>query len=105
MRADESIVYRAVEADDVILLEKQPYITYIELDGTGQPWLVAFLCPCGCGETCYCVIRGAIENKPGPTWILKQHQGTISLEPSVHRCLNGACGAHFYLTQGRIRWC
>jgi hypothetical protein len=101
MRTDQ---YRAIEVDE-LPEELQPGITYLELDGESEPWLVAFLCPCGCGETCHCVVRGRVIGEKGPTWVLHRHQGTITLEPSVHRIPERTCGAHFWLTQGKIRWC
>lgn len=99
--------YRAVDIEDKPEPEDMmPGITYIVTNpGAPGPWLVAFLCPCNCGAASYNIVRDAVPGHTGQSCILTRHQGTITLSPSINRNRNGACGAHFWLTEGRIRWC
>lgn len=66
----------------------------------GHRWFVAMICPCGCGETLHMSLLADAR----PRWALTHHKdGTISLTPSVWRQVG--CRSHFFLVQGRIRWC
>lgn len=62
----------------------------------GEPVAVDFLCPCGCGNSCYTPLRmnhpHRWEYSPGPT-----------LAPSI-RYLSG-CKAHFFITSGKAVMC
>jgi Family of unknown function (DUF6527) len=58
----------------------------------GEPYSCDFLCPCGCGSSCYTVFKGSHPRccySPGPT-----------LTPSI-RYLDG-CKAHFNITDGKV---
>jgi len=61
-------------------------------------WFAALLCPCGCNEIIYLNLRADSH----PCWLIKEHIGTISIEPSIQR-LKG-CGSHFFIKKGRVQW-
>ena len=61
---------------------------------------VALLCPCGCGQ----VLHMNLLLDERPRWCVDQNvDGTATLHPSVRR--TKGCGSHFWLRNGRIRWC
>lgn len=67
---------------------------------SGFHWFAALLCPCGCQETLYL----SLHKEGRPRWVVSQHwDGSVSLRPSVRRMVG--CQSHFFLTEGRIRWC
>jgi hypothetical protein len=67
--------------------------------GSGQPWSVALLCPCGCGET----IHLSLLNYDSPSWTLRVERGGIpTLSPSVWR--TKGCRSHFFLRRGTVVW-
>jgi hypothetical protein len=64
-----------------------------------EPWTVAMLCPCGCGEQIYMSLLDE-----SPKWDLELHNdGTPSLHPSVRRTVG--CKSHFFLKRGLVTWC
>lgn len=66
----------------------------------GEPWSVAMLCPCGCGET----LHMNLLPDERPVWRLTVHDdGSSTLHPSVNR-IKG-CRSHFWLRKGRVYWC
>jgi hypothetical protein len=76
----------------------KPHVIYL-LGDRGKEWLAGFSCPCGCGETIELVLNGR-----SPSWkLVVSKKGVPSLYPSVWRSVN--CGSHFFLKDGRIRWC
>ena len=61
---------------------------------------VALLCPCGCGR----VLQMNLLPDERPCWrVMRNRDGTVTLHPSVWRKKD--CGSHFWLRNGRIRWC
>ena len=61
---------------------------------------VALLCPCGCGR----VLQMNLLPDERPCWsVTRNAAGTVTLNPSVRRTKD--CGSHFWLRNGRIRWC
>lgn len=66
----------------------------------GDPWSVAMLCPCGCGET----LHMNLLPDERPVWRLTVNgDGMSTLHPSVNR-MKG-CRAHFWFRSGRVYWC
>ncbi|MFD2265406.1 DUF6527 family protein [Lacibacterium aquatile] len=65
----------------------------------GEDWSVGMLCPCGCGD----VIELMLIKNTRPRWDLTIEDGRPSLHPSVWRATG--CRAHFWLKNGRVRWC
>ena len=63
-------------------------------------WSVAFLCPCGCGETLHMNLLPDAR----PRWTVTRYEdGTVTLHPSVWRKVG--CRSHFFLRGGQIVWC
>ena len=61
---------------------------------------VALLCPCGCGQ----ILQMNLLPDERPCWrVMRNANGTVTLHPSVWR--TKGCGSHFWLRNGRIRWC
>ncbi|WP_420813195.1 DUF6527 family protein [Pararobbsia silviterrae] len=57
-----------------------------------------FKCPCGCGE----VLALNLMPSHSPRWTVSSApDGAISIFPSVDAT---ACGAHFWIRNGRLRW-
>ena len=71
----------------------------------GEPYAVDFLCPCGCGNTCYTPLvtkDRPRKNGGGPKWDFSYGpKGNITLSPSI-RWLSG-CKAHFNITDGEVK--
>ena len=64
-----------------------------------QKWAL-FQCPCGCGDT----IMLSLSAKRRPSWtVCIDWLGRPSLSPSVRQI--GGCYSHFWLKQGRLKWC
>ena len=67
--------------------------------GKGDPWLLIFLCPCGCGEE----LRLNMMEEEQPCWTLKNEGKRFDLFPSVNRVKG--CRSHFWIKQGKVVWC
>ena len=67
--------------------------------GKDDPWLIIFLCPCGCGEE---LILNMMEEEQ-PRWTLKNEGKRFDLFPSVNRVKG--CKSHFWIKQGEVVWC
>lgn len=66
----------------------------------GELWAAAFMCPCKCGER----IELALAPEVRPFWRLTSvRKKSATLHPSVWR--NVGCKSHFWVRNGRIRWC
>jgi hypothetical protein len=56
-------------------------------------------CPCGCGDQ----IALNLMASHRPRWTVEiTSPSSFSVHPSVHAM---SCGAHFWLEDGKIRWC
>lgn len=65
-----------------------------------ENWAAGLSCPCGCGD----VLELMLIPEARPRWRLTvDPKNRPSLYPSVWR--DGRCGAHFWLRDGRVRWC
>lgn len=65
-----------------------------------EDWLVAFRCPCGCGDRLELMLLKDIR----PRWdITTDSKNRPTLSPSVHRTTR--CQSHFFLRNGRTVWC
>ena len=60
------------------------------------PVSVDFLCPCGCGSSCYTPLRG---NHP-QRWEYSKGPNGPTLKPSIRYF--GGCKAHFTITDGKV---
>ncbi len=68
--------------------------------GSGEPWLAAMECPCGCDG----VIQLSLLEYDSPHWSLRvEPNGTGTITPSVWRTRD--CRSHFFLRKGVIEWC
>lgn len=66
----------------------------------GEDWAVALRCPCGCGDR----LELMLIPEAKPRWRLETNaKGHPSLKPSVSR--KTKCKSHFWVKNGRIRWC
>lgn len=89
--------YRVVSVAD---LPDHPRAHHLYVFGDPQqPWSVALLCPCGCGELLHLSLLAA----DWPRWRLVGQGRPPTLVPSVWR--TDGCRAHFILRDGAIRWC
>lgn len=61
----------------------------------GEPVAVDFLCPCGCGSSCYTPLR---LNHPHH-WNYAKGTNGPTLAPSIR--YTGGCKAHFNITDGK----
>jgi hypothetical protein len=61
---------------------------------------VDFLCPCGCGKSCYT----PVTEKPEPThsrqWCFSRGENGVTLTPSIR--YTGGCKTHFNITDGEV---
>ncbi len=70
------------------------------------PYAVDFLCPCGCGTTCFTPVCSIVEKQdPNSSQRLKDRcwgfdPNTLTIIPSI-RYLSG-CKAHFNITNGKV---
>jgi Family of unknown function (DUF6527) len=65
-----------------------------------EDWCIGMHCPCGCGY----VIELLVIPEAKPRWDLNvDAKGRPSLSPSVW--LQKGCRSHFWLHEGRIKWC
>jgi hypothetical protein len=62
----------------------------------GEPCSVDFLCPCGCGSSCYTPLR---MNHPHH-WNYSKGSNGPTLSPSIR--YTGGCKAHFNITDGKV---
>ena len=70
---------------------------YLEKDHTS----IAFLCPCGCRSEVH--IRLGTDWPLGvPSWSLEEHEGKITLSPSL-QCTT-RCRSHFYIRKNQVEW-
>ena len=60
---------------------------------------VDFLCPCGCGVSCYTPVVVEGQPKHSRQWIYSEKDGKVTLSPSIK--FTGGCKSHFNITEGR----
>lgn len=66
----------------------------------GEAWVAGLICPCGCGDRIELMLLKDVR----PRWSASvDAKGRPSLFPSVWR--KEGCRSHFWLRNGRIRWC
>lgn len=66
----------------------------------GEDWCVGLRCPCGCGDSLELLVVAEAK----PRWdIAIDKMGKPSLSPSIWR--KTGCHSHFWLSNGRVRWC
>lgn len=66
----------------------------------GEPYLIGMRCPCGCGRRLEMIVSSDIT----PHWkVSADKRGRATLDPSVH--VRVGCLSHFWLRNGRVRWC
>lgn len=82
-------------------IPERPADDVVYLVGEGKfLWFVAFLCPCGCGES----VQLNLLPDASPQWSVTEHpDGTVTLSPSVWR--TKGCQSHFFVRRGLIVWC
>ena len=78
------------------LLRRTVYI--VREDGFDEQ--IALLCPCGCRR----ILQMNLLPDERPCWrLIGSRDGAVTLHPSIWRKKD--CGSHFWLRNGRIRWC
>lgn len=66
----------------------------------GEAWVAGLICPCGCGDRVELVLLVGVR----PRWdAATDERGRPTLFPSVWR--QYGCRSHFWVRNGRIRWC
>lgn len=93
LQANYSHCYVEFEPED--LNRRMIYI----IGTNDQPWLVYFLCPCGCGKS----IKLNLLRDATPCWYLGHVKSNkISIFPSI-RNING-CKSHFIIRNSKVFW-
>lgn len=91
--------YTGVVVEEFLPASPKPNVLYI-VEEDGYREYAAMICPCGCGQ----VLNMNLLPDERPMWkVYVDSQGRASLHPSVWR--KKGCRSHFWLKQGRIRWC
>ncbi len=78
----------------------------------GEIWIISdadavvaveFLCPCGCGRSCYTPVTDATKGQPKTErhWLFSRGPAGVTLSPSI-RYLSG-CKAHFNIEDGKTK--
>ncbi|WP_394367166.1 DUF6527 family protein [Pontibacter fetidus] len=90
--------YRAKDVEDFPeLLELK---TVYAVGAPVSPWVLAFLCPCGCKA----IIQLNLLKEARPRWSYKvSKKGDITVQPSIWR--KQGCQSHFFIRRGKIVWC
>ncbi|MBR09449.1 MAG: hypothetical protein CMP48_17410 [Rickettsiales bacterium] len=70
----------------------------IHLVGKEDPWLMVFLCPCGCGDE----LRLNMMEEEYPCWSLKIEGKLIDVFPSINRVRG--CKSHFWIKKSKVKW-
>jgi len=65
----------------------------------GYYWQIVMLCPCGCDK----ILHMSLMQDDQHHWKYEISGKTISLSPSIDRKVG--CRSHFFLTDGKIKWC
>lgn len=63
-----------------------------------QPWLLAFMCPCGCKDS----IQLNLLKEAQPCWSFKIRNNKLNVFPSIRRIKS--CKSHFFIRNGKIDW-
>ncbi|WP_183980643.1 DUF6527 family protein [Runella defluvii] len=88
---------QVVYCDD--LPEKTQAHTFYIVGLKKFPWLLAFECPCGCGE----LIQLNLLRESRPQWSIKLNKSkSITVYPSVWRKVG--CKSHFWIQESKIKW-
>lgn len=83
-----------------ILPAELPRRDLVLAEDDGEAWSIGMKCPCGCGDT----VELMLLAEATPRWTLTvDAKGRPSLSPSVWR--KSGCRAHYWVINGRIRWC
>ena len=92
---------RTYEAVFVTEMPDKPKVFRLYVAGENEYlWFVAMVCPCGCGEILYM----NLQKDTRPCWSLSSVENREpTLHPSVWR--QKGCHSHFWLRNGRIKWC
>ena len=91
---------RLVIHDDDSLPAKLPRRDLVVARDGGEDWAAGMMCPCGCNE----VLELMLVPEVRPRWrLVVDDKRRPSLHPSVWR--DTGCRSHFWLQQGRVRWC
>lgn len=65
-----------------------------------KPLLAGIICPCGCNE----VIELILHPAKSPSWKIENtKKNNVTIYPSIKK-VNG-CKSHFFIINGKIRWC
>ncbi|RIH66192.1 hypothetical protein D1164_04580 [Mariniphaga sediminis] len=90
--------YKTRVAYDIIEEYKANTI-YLIKDTDKNPWLITFLCPCGCKSE----IHLNLLKEANPCWnYVVDKKNRITIRPSVNRTVG--CKSHFNIIKGRIYW-
>lgn len=91
---------KVVVADSDALPLKLPRRDLVVVRDDGEDWSVGLQCPCGCRRR----VELLLVEEATPRWDLTvDSRGIPTLRPSVW--LKGGCKSHFFIVEGRVRWC
>jgi hypothetical protein len=72
----------------------------VVVEEDGENWVAGLYCPCGCGDRIELMLLQGVR----PRWdAAADAEGRPTLYPSVWR--KEGCCSHFWLRNGRVRWC
>jgi hypothetical protein len=93
--------YRLVEnLDDIYSI---PGGTWQEKGQDDQVLALWYKCPCGCNDNLRTTVNGH-KNDVGASWRYSvDEKGIVTISPSI--TLPATCKAHFFITNGMVRWC
>lgn len=76
----------------------QPRVLY--LVGEREPWVAVFKCPCGCHQG----VRLNLLKGHRPLWTVTMSRDSVpTVSPSINRQVG--CRSHFFVMDGRVKWC
>ena len=92
-----------IEKYDLVRLEPGQYVPPKDEFGermyhSSEFELVAFLCPCGCGNE----ISIPVGTKQGDWSMRSEVDGSLTLDPSLLQ--RGGCKSHFFIESCCVRW-
>jgi hypothetical protein len=89
-----------IQAVEDLPEQLQPHVLYVVTQGSVRVY-AAMTCP---RQSCRDTVNMNLIPDDYPVWRLNVEQGGLaSLHPSVWR--KTGCGCHFWLRNGKVRWC
>jgi hypothetical protein len=87
--------------DDPDLGPPPPGVMFVFLKD-GNPHMVDFQCPCGCGRSCQTYLTDGGLQPEGRRWTYSKGPNGPTIAPSMS--YHSGCGSHFTITNGKVIW-